>query len=218
MHVRVGSTTQLVYSFLSLEWAFISDLDLLSDSYRCFGAGKFIVSAILRLGEGKKWSGKLSYLPPQEEPDVSRNHEAAIPTTCKYLPLSIHEPLPSNWKTIEGEFNLFWAVSASHMASDALVYPDAKFDDGFMYLVIATKHLGRAQMASIFLNIETGAHLNNKHIQVIKTRAYQLETFNPKDLMAVDGERFDASSPVQVRQVIRSFGHVYVDDKTNTRA
>ena len=171
------------------------------------GGARFTVSAIAKIASGKTWTGKVSYLPEGDEnlegsmtPATDRNSVPDIKQkgpSVQYLPSLLADALPPTWKTIDGQFGLFWAMNVTHAASDALVCPGAEMDDGYNYLVMIEGPVGRCTMTSLLLGLETGAHLKNKKVSVIKTKAYQLETRRNTDLMSVDGELFKTST-VQV--------------------
>lgn len=50
-----------IYSFLSLEWAMIADLDINSEFLRCMGALRFEVYAAWLILKHKRYLAKLSY-------------------------------------------------------------------------------------------------------------------------------------------------------------
>lgn len=51
------------FSFLSLEWAIIADLDIESEALRCLGAARFDVYGLIRAVALRKYRGRLSWLP-----------------------------------------------------------------------------------------------------------------------------------------------------------
>eukprot|EP01097_Dermamoeba_algensis_P009453 TRINITY_DN6641_c0_g1_i1.p1 TRINITY_DN6641_c0_g1~~TRINITY_DN6641_c0_g1_i1.p1 ORF type:complete len:451 (-),score=117.56 TRINITY_DN6641_c0_g1_i1:36-1388(-) len=54
------------YSFLSLTWGIVADIDIESDKLRWLGSLRFIVSGLLRIFFLKKYRGHLSYLSEEE--------------------------------------------------------------------------------------------------------------------------------------------------------
>lgn len=209
----VRSLNDTFYSFLSFEWAMIANIDLESDKFRCLGSARFTVTAVVKLCGSQKWFGKLSYLPSDDTDTVVAEPEeffCSDPTESSpvldLLPDLKATEIPPTWKSVEGQFGLVWAVSCSHAAGDAQVYPKAQFDDGYMYLVYAKGPLKFSEMASILLKLEDGSFLNLKKVHVVRTRAFQIETQNPIDLMAVDGELW-GTAKTQV-QVHRKLGRI----------
>ena len=205
----VRSAQEKFYSFLSFEWALIANIDIESEQFRCLGGARFTFSAIKRiLCSRQKWQGKFSFLPEDGEtppPEYSSTKidtggESHLRPSMDLLP-SLSGPIPDTWKTIEGYFGIFWAISPSHAAGDAIVYPDAKYDDGYMYCMFAEGNLSMSDMISILLKLEDGSYLSHKKISVVRTRAFQLESANGCDLMAVDGELWNtATTQVQLHR------------------
>ncbi|XP_077380519.1 sphingosine kinase 1-like [Festucalex cinctus] len=60
--VRLFSGTRL-FSFLSLAWGFVADVDVESEKYRHVGAARFTVGTLVRLASLRVYKGKLAYLP-----------------------------------------------------------------------------------------------------------------------------------------------------------
>ena len=58
---------RVVYSFLSLTWAIVADVDLESEKYRWMGAARFTFAAIQRILALRQYTGKLEVKPVREE-------------------------------------------------------------------------------------------------------------------------------------------------------
>lgn len=185
---------------MSLEWAMIANIDIESEKYRCFGGARFTISSLAKIISSQVWSGTFSYLPDdhRESKDYfdlnlhsleieSEQKTMSEPST--FLLPNIDQDVPENWKIIKGAFQFFWVVSAPYASSDAFVAPRAKFDDGYLYAVFSTRKLSLCQKFTILSDMEKGIHVNHKHVVVIRTRAYRIESDSQKDLMAIDGER-----------------------------
>ncbi|XP_058848228.1 sphingosine kinase 1 [Acipenser ruthenus] len=56
------------FSFLSVAWGFVSDVDIESEKYRRVGAARFTVGTLMRLASLRVYRGRLAYLPAQELP------------------------------------------------------------------------------------------------------------------------------------------------------
>ena len=98
--------------FLTFSWAFIADVDLDSECIRWMGVARNDVWAAYRILINRSYRAKFSYLPP------SVNNDAGAVS----LP-SLHEPVPKIWKTIEGDFLLFWASQVTHAAYNTFQSP-----------------------------------------------------------------------------------------------
>lgn len=60
--VHLPSSPRL-FSFLSLAWGFVADVDVESEKYRHVGAARFTVGTLVRLASLRVYKGKLAYLP-----------------------------------------------------------------------------------------------------------------------------------------------------------
>lgn len=65
--VCLGSSPQpqRLFSFLSLAWGFVADVDIESEKYRHVGAARFTVGTLVRLASLRVYQGKLAYLPAE---------------------------------------------------------------------------------------------------------------------------------------------------------
>ncbi|XP_018617591.2 sphingosine kinase 1 [Scleropages formosus] len=57
-----------LFSFLSLAWGFVADVDIESEKYRYVGAARFTVGTLVRLASLRVYRGRLAYLPAEEPP------------------------------------------------------------------------------------------------------------------------------------------------------
>jgi sphingosine kinase/centromere protein J len=191
-----------IYSFLSLEWAFIADVDIESEKYRRpFGDLRFTISAIQKLLFCRKpFHGTLHYLP--EDCNYKKLLKESVTTSQSATEgprLDLLELTPSTeWKELSGHFDLFWGMNVSHASRDAIVTPQASPDDGFMHILIlhtgsgsGNAQIKRSKLLRVLLSMETGKHVDKKYVTLIKTRAFKLQVHNPKDRLCVDGELVD---------------------------
>lgn len=61
--VRVETTSQIMFSFLSVGWGLLSDIDIESESLRMLGGQRFTIWSVARLIGLRSYNGKLWYLP-----------------------------------------------------------------------------------------------------------------------------------------------------------
>lgn len=64
--IHLSSSSRL-FSFLSLAWGFVADVDIESEKYRHVGAARFTVGTLVRLASLRVYKGKLAYLPATED-------------------------------------------------------------------------------------------------------------------------------------------------------
>lgn len=69
------ASSQRLFSFLSLAWGFVADVDIESEKYRHVGTARFTVGTLVRLASLRVYQGKLSYLPAEESGSHPRPEE-----------------------------------------------------------------------------------------------------------------------------------------------
>ncbi|KAK5862207.1 hypothetical protein PBY51_017628 [Eleginops maclovinus] len=57
-----------LFSFLSVAWGFVSDVDIESERYRGLGSARFTLGTLVRIASLRSYKGRLSYLPPSIHP------------------------------------------------------------------------------------------------------------------------------------------------------
>ncbi|XP_049416969.1 sphingosine kinase 1 [Epinephelus fuscoguttatus] len=88
------SSRQRLFSFLSLAWGFVADVDIESEKYRHVGAIRFLMGTLVRLASLRVYQGRLAYLPVKETPkhpkgSIKANHPPSTPqrpSLCSSLP------------------------------------------------------------------------------------------------------------------------------------
>ncbi|XP_077475905.1 sphingosine kinase 1 isoform X1 [Stigmatopora argus] len=65
------ASKQRIFSFLSIAWGFVADVDIESDKYRHVGAIRFLMGTLVRLASLRVYQGRLAYLPVKEKPNPS---------------------------------------------------------------------------------------------------------------------------------------------------
>ncbi|KAF0691774.1 Aste57867_17045 [Aphanomyces stellatus] len=189
------SKTKTTYGFLSLSWAFCADADAESEKFRFAGSLRFTLSAVAKILSGQTWPGSFSYLDASETDKVPQYWDddakanAASPTLT-LLPPSAEDATPVTWKTIEGDFSLFWAMNVAWAASDMCPTPGADPNDGYFYALVVPGKISKSEYMGMLLSVENGSHVQRPCVQIIKTRAFQVQAPST-DLMMADGERFE---------------------------
>ncbi|XP_034749211.1 sphingosine kinase 1 [Etheostoma cragini] len=88
------ASRQRLFSFLSLAWGFVADVDIESEKYRHVGAIRFLMGTLVRLASLRVYQGRLAYLPVMETPkppkrSITANHSPSTPqhpSLCSSLP------------------------------------------------------------------------------------------------------------------------------------
>ncbi|XP_059203478.1 sphingosine kinase 1-like [Centropristis striata] len=88
------ASRQRLFSFLSLTWGFVADVDIESEKYRHVGAIRFLMGTLVRLASLRVYQGRLAYLPVKEAPklpkgSIKTKHPPSTPqhpSLCSSLP------------------------------------------------------------------------------------------------------------------------------------
>jgi len=186
--VHLGSG-QRIFSFLSLAWGFVADVDVESEKYRHVGAARFTVGTLVRLASLRVYRGRLSYLPAPTGDHRAAGESGAVPNgapkhtahnSCnsnnaakaKRMDSVAHtgpadallppaeEPLPGGWVVVpEEDFVLMLAMYQSCLAEDLLAAPGATLEQGVIHLMYIKAGISRASLLKLFLAMEKGTHL-----------------------------------------------------------
>lgn len=124
---------------------------------------------------------------------------------CSKLP-PLSDPLPENWVVEEGEFVLVYVSLQTHLASDIFIAPNAKLDDGVMWLLIIRADVSRVQVINFLTCLQSGTHVDNPYVDMIPIHAFRLEPFSLDGFLTVDGEVIK-SGPLQA-EVLPSIARV----------
>uniref|UniRef100_H3B884 sphingosine kinase n=1 Tax=Latimeria chalumnae TaxID=7897 RepID=H3B884_LATCH len=191
--VSLTLASKRLFSFLSVAWGFISDVDIESEKYRKMGSARFTVGTLVRLVSLRTYKGRLAYLPAKEAVDEQSKHSSDCIdnqlTKDSLLPLG--QPVPNHWTVVkEEEFVLVLAIYQSHLGADLYTAPMAKPNDGIIHLFYIKAGISRAALLRLFLAMEKGTHLEHScpHLVHVPVKAFRLEPYTPKGIMTVDGE------------------------------
>ncbi|XP_054903446.1 sphingosine kinase 2 isoform X2 [Poeciliopsis prolifica] len=84
-----------LFSFLSVAWGFVSDVDIESEKYRGLGSARFTLGTLVRIASLRSYKGRLSYMPPSAVATTSNG----TPLPRRLLSRSITEGLDGFCKT-----------------------------------------------------------------------------------------------------------------------
>ncbi|XP_068177835.1 sphingosine kinase 1-like [Antennarius striatus] len=93
-----------LFSFLSLAWGFVADVDIESEKYRHVGAARFTLGTLVRLVSLRIYKGKLSYLPVTEDSVSSEGLTNNVTLRCNNQAPSGQRP-PSSDSLCENSFH-----------------------------------------------------------------------------------------------------------------
>ena len=128
---------------------------------------------------------------PQEEESVQQQQESVLATNL--LPHSLSDPVPSSWKTIEGNFIMFISPLMPCIGHGFLEDP-LTLGSGKMYVTYCLEDMKRRGMLSVLFTYKSGEYLQRDDVHTVKTRAYRLEPLTFPGIIAVDGEEVEYGS------------------------
>uniref|UniRef100_A0A7S1FT61 DAGKc domain-containing protein n=1 Tax=Corethron hystrix TaxID=216773 RepID=A0A7S1FT61_9STRA len=188
-------------AFLTFSWALVADSDIESECIRFMGPLRTDIWAVWRMIFLRKYRATFSYLPPENIHEIGEHNK--IPTeeqTMKHFP-KWKEDIPSNWKTIEGDFVVFWPSQVSHPGAPLLSSPHSRIDDGVFQVLIMRQPVSRLDLVNVFLSLENGGHVNHPKVEFIKCVAFRLDPADPKmSINDLDGEVVQAGK-IQARVI-----------------
>lgn len=106
----------------------------------------------------------------------------------------LNDPVPEDWIVIDDEFVLVYACHQTHLSTDVFFAPEAKLDDGIMWLVMIRGGVSRAQVMYFLASLQSGDHVHIPYVDVIPIHAFRLEPYTSDGFLTVDGEVIPCSS------------------------
>ncbi|EAR84842.1 diacylglycerol kinase (macronuclear) [Tetrahymena thermophila SB210] len=183
-----------LYSFLSLSWTFVSDLDLGSESLRFLGETRFEVYGFWRLMFLNKYAANILF---------SNSSDLNLPEINQ----QISEQDLSKYKIEKNQlFTFFYLSNLPWVSEQYQSFPLAVVDDGLFDLIYLTNEQSRFQMIKTALALDNGSFFDKEKQTVAKgydlkyqkVRSIRIEPINPSKsgLYSIDGERYQAE-PLQ---------------------
>ena len=99
------------------------------------------------------------------------------------LPASLSDPVPSTWKTIEGDFILVIAQLGPFIGPNGTT-----LGSGEMCISYSLSDMTRKGMFSLLCTYSAGEEIQREDYHTVKTRAYRLEPFTSPGIVTIDGE------------------------------
>lgn len=153
------------YGFLSFAWGLVADIDIESERCRCLGALRFTLEAVCKIFNLRTYKGQFTYREHVSSGSGGEQNGSHV----------------SEEKSIEGPFTMFLASNVTHLSEDSHLTPRAQLSDGAMDIVLLRK-IKRCALLCMFLDTESGAHVNNPNVEYLKVRSFRLQ---PKE--CIDG-------------------------------
>ncbi|WPL19190.1 Diacylglycerol kinase [Thiorhodovibrio winogradskyi] len=205
----VQQNEQSYYSFLSLGWAIISDVDIESERLRNLGSLRMDIYALLRIWQLRHYAARFSYIPVIDELTVAGTCER-FAKRSSYLQPGGYENRSENpssrkliqssqneWHLIEDDFVLFWAMNIPYASHDILAAPFAHLADGNLDVILVRRGISKLNLLLAFLKSAHGEHVFLPRVEYYKVSCFRLEPLTSRGILAVDGERVDYA-PIQM--------------------
>jgi sphingosine kinase len=194
---RYQTTDKSYTSFLTFTWGMIADLDIESEVVRFLGSLRIDLWAVLCVIRGRRYRGRLSYLPATSTSSNSQHSQDSPSNTRNVLHPTLSDPVTSDWIVIEDEFILLWTSQVTHAAENTYHSPRSHLQDGvFQIMVLRGKKMRRWDIARILLSLESGGHVHHPAVEIIECIAFRLEPLCQGSYNVLDGEVIQ-SGPVQ---------------------
>uniref|UniRef100_T1JKM2 DAGKc domain-containing protein n=1 Tax=Strigamia maritima TaxID=126957 RepID=T1JKM2_STRMM len=227
--IRVEMRSETCYSFLSIGWGLLADIDIESEKMRSIGELRFALWSLAKIIGLRSYSGRVSYIPANTDPNPHLTRSATFPETsdesvqragdprysvngeyddASLLP-PLNQPIPCTWMSLEDSFLLVYVVYQTHIGSEVFFAPSARLDDGIMWLLTVRKGVSRKQLLSFMLSLESGEHTRCPFVGMIPVRAVRIEPFTDSGHMTVDGENVECG-PMQA-EVLPSLARIMIE-------
>ncbi|KAL4585527.1 hypothetical protein LXL04_010149 [Taraxacum kok-saghyz] len=158
------------FSVLMLAWGLVSDIDIESEKYRWMGSARLDFYALKRIIRLRKYNGSISFVPAPEFENVG---EASISSMEPLKPRQHGYQGPKfdlknlNWKKIDGPFVSVWLHNVPWGAENTMAAPDAKFEDGYLDLIVV-RQCPKLALLSLMSELNNGGHVKSPYVMYIK--------------------------------------------------
>lgn len=142
---------KIIYSFLSVGYGLLADIDIESEVLRALGEPRFTLWSLYRIAKLCSYQAKLSYIPFDERQDdqLNENYENELPITSSASPDSV---------VMKDDFVCIYASYQSYIGSDLHFAPSATSNDGKIHLFYMLKDIGRIKATQFLTSIDEGKH------------------------------------------------------------
>jgi len=162
-------SAKCIYSFLMFAWAFIADVDIESEVFRCCGACRFDCYGAWRVLFLRRYQGSLRWVDEEAKP-----------------------------QTQESEFLYFLVCNTPFIGEGMNVAPKASIDDGYNDVIYLTREVGRSGLTRVLLNQDGGTHVNLRYLNYLKTNKWSLTPESERGVFSIDGEEYEVE-PVKAK-------------------
>lgn len=178
------------WSFLSIGWGLLSDIDIDSEWLRCLGELRFTIYGLLRSITCRAYKGRLSFKVAKKHLDKTKESSSASTmynsSDCqtKYSKLNMDQ---DDWIHIEDNFSCLYAVYQSHISRVTNFSPKSTLTDRLIYLTYIRGSLNPCMAVRFLLKIKDGSHDTLPFVVVVPVTTFKFQPLE-RSKVVVDGE------------------------------
>ncbi|KAL7643561.1 UNVERIFIED_CONTAM: hypothetical protein RMT77_005543 [Armadillidium vulgare] len=102
--------------------------------------------------------------------------------------LTLEEPVPEDWETVEGDFILIYATNMPYINSSNLFSPKSKLDDGVLWLCYVKDNYSRAFWLKFLMAMDNGTHVDLPGVTYIPVTGLRIVPLCSSGKITIDGE------------------------------
>lgn len=181
--ITIPSKKSTIWSFLSIGWGLLADIDIDSEWLRKLGELRFTIYGLLRSITSVSYNGKLSYLLSSEQSKKSRAEESDENSENN----TDNQRNNDNWTSIEDKFACLYAVHQAYISSETRFAPNSTLTDELMYLTFIRGKLSPSRAVEFMLAIKDGSHDKLSYVNVVPVKSFKFQPLEDSKIV-VDGE------------------------------
>lgn len=169
-------TFEQVYSFLSISYGIIADIDLQSEGLRWLGSTRFDLYGLVRFCKLYTYSATLYY---SQQPQVE-------------MP-ALDQPLDNHpdFTKVEGQFIHFFASKLPFVSPSTCLNPEYMLEDDYFNISYFLQGDGRFKLLQLLLSLD-GKGSSLKYMHYVKARAFRFvpHSHTQQSHYSIDGEQY----------------------------
>lgn len=199
------STNTIMYSFLSITYGLVANLDIGTEHLRWMGGQRFVWGAIREILSQRVYSCNVMYV----EDTASQESRMSSSSTSGHVPLQFLGPLLSengmcatsnseeniidgSWKQISGDFQLFSMSNLPWLDMNFNLHPHARMAGGSYNFIYCLGKQGIIRSMKLMTESEAGNHMHLVEEKQIK--AFRIEPIAEDTWLVVDGEAIERAT------------------------
>lgn len=182
-----------IWSFLSIGWGLLADLDIDSEWLRRMGELRFTIYGLIRSFTSREYACRLSYKVSKDYSNLKQLSDESNSTSDMYKhPIgqsesSTKDKKQDDWFHIEDKFSCLYAVYQSHISSVTNFSPKSTLTDRIIYLTYIRGNLSPCMAVKFLLSIKDGSHETLPFVRVVPVTTFKFQPLE-KSKVVVDGE------------------------------